>query len=166
MMGMIHSKVTINLPFCCSVLCFLLHKFSANASHILRSHVKIKLNLKPIRVLGDLQTVRLQQPAATLKVPRILVFITSCHLLTTDNYLIVYYYSIYFQIFSSQFFPCNCYVSRPLYSVYCLCVNVYYCHRVSTQLQLNNNNNNNNNIIYFCCLFLWLCSPARAIAFS
>jgi hypothetical protein len=24
-----------------------------------------------------------------------------------------------------------------LYPVYCLCVNVYYCHRVSTQLQLN-----------------------------
>jgi hypothetical protein len=44
---------------------------------------------------------------------------------------------------------------RPLYSVYCVCVNVYYCHRVSTQLQLssndddddddNNDNNNNNN---------------------
>jgi hypothetical protein len=36
--------------------------------------------------------------------------------------------------------------------VYSLCVNVYYCHRVSTQLQLNDNNdddgnnNNNNNI--------------------
>jgi hypothetical protein len=35
-------------------------------------------------------------------------------------------------------------VFLPLYSVYCLCVNVYYYHQVSTQPQLNNNNNNNN----------------------
>jgi hypothetical protein len=34
---------------------------------------------------------------------------------------------------------------RPLHSVYCLCVNVYYCHRVSTKLQFDNNDNNNNN---------------------
>jgi hypothetical protein len=26
---------------------------------------------------------------------------------------------------------------RSLYPVHCLCVNVYYCHRVSTQLHLN-----------------------------
>jgi hypothetical protein len=33
----------------------------------------------------------------------------------------------------------------------CKCV-LYYCHRVSTQLQLNNNNNNNNNNVYFLLL--------------
>jgi hypothetical protein len=39
-------------------------------------------------------------------------------------------------------------VFRPLYSMYCLCINTYYCHRVSNQLQLNNNNNNNNKQCY------------------
>jgi hypothetical protein len=37
------------------------------------------------------------------------------------------------------------YLCLPLHPGHCLCVNVYYCHRVSTHLQLNNNNNNNNN---------------------
>jgi len=33
----------------------------------------------------------------------------------------------------------NCCVLFVLYrSMYCLCVNVYYCHRVTTQLQLTN----------------------------
>jgi hypothetical protein len=49
-------------------------------------------------------------------------------------------------------------VFRPLYSVYCLFVNVYYCHRVSTQLQFNddddNDNNNNNNRIIIPTYFI------------
>jgi hypothetical protein len=48
-------------------------------------------------------------------------------------------------LFVVCFIPCNCYVCTVL-SILCLCVNVYYCHRVPAQLQLNNNNNNNNNM--------------------
>jgi hypothetical protein len=36
-------------------------------------------------------------------------------------------------------------VFRPLYSVYCLCVNMHYCHRVSTQFQLNDDDGDKNN---------------------
>jgi hypothetical protein len=54
------------------------------------------------------------------------------------------FYTIFSLYFEFLFFYMFC-VFRPLNSVYCLCVNVFCCHRVSTQLHLSNNNNNNNN---------------------
>jgi len=39
---------------------------------------------------------------------------------------------------SSKFLRCSVYCLFLCHSMYCLCVNVYYCHRVATQLQLTN----------------------------
>ena len=65
MICMIRWKFKINLRFTALYFVFCFSKFSANAIHILKSRIKVKLNLKSIRMLNDEQTAGPQQPAAT-----------------------------------------------------------------------------------------------------
>jgi hypothetical protein len=51
---------------------------------------------------------------------------------------------------------------RSVYSVYCLCVNVYCTAATQLQLKINNNNNNNNNNNFIVCrVFLSSLTPCN-----